>query len=953
MGGFQFSSGGKSFSFGSAPAGSAKHHRHGIGGLVANLGSDVKDAVVGLPTGVVQLVKHPVKSGKLIARTTWQDWKPLIEGHPVQFAKQTYDHPLAPLLDVATVFSAGAGISAKLGEAAVEAGSTSRLAKGAADLGKSGSRQVTDARAIADGRVPRPSLPKTHSASAGKNLRRELANRALLHLEPHLPAWFKQSEREGRLYDRLHGSDIAHRGAATNLQINAIMQAGKAITDPSLQHIIQPELLAHNYWNLRRYAHKHAAGTPLPKGYRYVTELHDPATQFGAKPGVDLESRMRTFGNDYVTSDPKKAARVGKHNLIVPKANVDALAQEGERSTKFLRTMAHKPVTLWKRVNVGYAPRVITNNAVGNWAMHAMRTGGDGGGKGFVDAIKYAHGNRAAMRAFHEMHAQIVKEAEHNAFHAPELTRPTAKSGFYFNQHGDQFPHHFAHDANMQTHNIHDEHGNTIGSMVYDARPSKRSVYVESVFIRPEFRNVSNFQKLLAPIKGEKRPIQAAFQNERLQRVFEKATGRGLVSGKAMVNDTGHVIAKGEVPDAALPDLVKPVERVERMDPSEAGKLAGAKFTSLTHPSLVADPNIAAIEHAFGKRAADAVKRPPDWLRQNFSDELGNVFGNVLDDGKTTRSKAGKALKQGLYPIVHRVADEPVRVAALYQFMRRSPEVKAYLKTHPGAKLDDAIQDVLKRNPGKLRERAVAHTRSIAGDYTAMSPAEKLIQNIVPFYLWDKHIAKHFSEMVGEKPGRVVAMQQVSRMGKDETEKLLGTVPGFLEGALPLSLFGMHKHGDRTPVLGTQGINPYSTIGELADTATALTVRHDSRSGSEAASQLSPILTGLIEQISGHKIGSNAPAESHGGIVPSVLADTALGTSYGTLAQRLVNGTPKPKVDSHGKSKDFLYEKNAHETVAGLLGLPIKNVSLSRAAEMAARDIKKKKRKSTTFAFGR
>jgi hypothetical protein len=782
----------------SAPAPSEGHHGHGLFGLLNNLGSDVKDAVVGLPTGAVTAVEHPIRAGKAIVRATWHDWKPLVEGHPIAFAKQTYDHPLAPLLDVATVFSAGAGAGAKIGDALVEAGSTSKLAKAASDLGKSSSHAVTDTHAITEGRVPRPDMVKTHSASAGANLRRSLANRALLHLEPHLPAWFKQTAREGRQYDRLHHVDIAHRAAATNLQINAFMRAGKAIADPSLQHIIQPELLSHNYWNLRRYAHQHDVTQPLPQGYRYVQELTaaNKDTLFAAKDGVPLESRMRTFGNDFTTSKAKNAATVngGKHALIVPKQNVEALAQEGERSTRFLRTLAHKPVTLWKRVNVGYAPRVITNNAVGNWAMHAMRTGGEGGGRGFIDAIKYAHGNRAAMRAFKEMHAHIAETQ---------------------------------------------------------------------------------------------------------------------------------------------------------------GAEAAAKFTALAHPAITADPNMAAITHAFGQRAADAVKRPPDWQRQFFGDELGNVFGNVLDDN----GKGSKLIKQGLYPIVHRVADEPVRVAALYQFMRRSPEVKAFLKTHPGAKLDESIQSVLKRNPGKLRERAVAHVRSIAGDYTSMNPVEKLVQNIVPFYLWDKHIAKHFGNMVSEKPGRVAAMQLTSRMGNDETKKLLGDVPGFMQGALPLSLFGMHEHNNRTPLLMTTGVNPYSTIGELAQTATALTTRHDATSGAEAASQISPILTGLVEQISGHKIGSQAPPDRHGGVIPSVLANTALGTSYGTLLKRIIEGTPHPKTNqtksfSQPKPKDFLYEKTPQETAAGLFGLPVKNVSLTRAHDMAAADSGKKKRRANAFGAG-
>lgn len=771
----------------------------GGAGLVSHLGSDVKDAVVGLPTGATMIVEHPLRSGKAMVRATWHDWAPLIEGHPGKFLKQTYEHPLAPLLDVATVFSAGAGAAAKLGKAGEAAGMEGKLVKSAAALGNPSSRMVSDAKAISEGRTAGPDLVKSYGRSAGANLRRDLANRALLHAEPHLPAWFQQSAREGRLYSRLHHVDVAHRVAATNLQINALMRAGKAVSDPSLQHIIQPELLTHNYWNLRRYAHEYDANKPLPAGYRFVRELtqQNKDTLFAAKPDVPLESRMRTFADDFTSKKAKHAAHVkgGKKVLIVPRHAAHNLSLEAENSTRFLRQLAHKPVVYWKRINVGYAPRVITNNAVGNWLMHAMRTGGDGGGRAVVDAIHYSHGNRAAMRAFKEMRAHIA-----------------------------------------QTH----------------------------------------------------------------------------------------------------------------------GSEGAAKFTALAHPAISQDTNVAAIEKAFGRRAADAVKRPPDWQRQFFSDELGSVFGNVLDDD----GKGSKLVKQGLYPIVHRFADEPVRVAALYHFMRSAPEVKSYLTTHPGVKLDEAIRAVLKKNPTKLRERAAQHVRSIAGDYTTMGPYERLIQNIVPFYLWDKHIVKHYGNMVSEKPGRVVAMQQTSRLGNDEAKKLLGDLPGFMEGALPLSLFGMHKHGDRTPLLMTSGLNPYHTLGELSQFATAATVRHDGTSAQDAASQLNPVLGGLIEQLSGHKIGSNAPPQSHGGTTPSVLADMALGTSYGTLIQRLVNGTPQPKSNqTHAfdqpNTKDFLYEKTARETASGLFGLPVKNVSLQRAHEMADQEHKRRKTRGSAFGSSR
>ena len=86
---------------------------HGPLGFVGNLVGDVKDAVVGLPMGVIETVRNPIKSAKAIGGATWQTWSPLFHGNLGKFGQQLYDHPLAPLLDVATVFTLGAAGAAR------------------------------------------------------------------------------------------------------------------------------------------------------------------------------------------------------------------------------------------------------------------------------------------------------------------------------------------------------------------------------------------------------------------------------------------------------------------------------------------------------------------------------------------------------------------------------------------------------------------------------------------------------------------------------------------------------------------------------------------------------------------------------------------------------------------------------------------------------------------------
>ena len=123
MAGFTFgksgSSGGFSFGGGGGSAPSAPSKPHGILGFISNLGGDIKNAALGFPTGIVSLVTHPIRGAELIGKATWHDWSPLFHGHFGQFAHQSFDHPLAPILDVMSVFGGAGALAGKLGDVAL------------------------------------------------------------------------------------------------------------------------------------------------------------------------------------------------------------------------------------------------------------------------------------------------------------------------------------------------------------------------------------------------------------------------------------------------------------------------------------------------------------------------------------------------------------------------------------------------------------------------------------------------------------------------------------------------------------------------------------------------------------------------------------------------------------------------------------------------------------------
>jgi hypothetical protein len=282
--------------------------------------------------------------------------------------------------------------------------------------------------------------------------------------------------------------------------------------------------------------------------------------------------------------------------------------------------------------------------------------------------------------------------------------------------------------------------------------------------------------------------------------------------------------------------------------------------------------------------------------------------------------------------------------------MRKAPEVRDFLKANPGTKLDDAVDQVLQKNPNGLMSRATQHVRSVAGDYVTKSPVERMIQNVVPFYLWDKHIVNHLGSMADEAPGRLALAQGVSRQGNAENAKLLGNIPTWMQNSLPLSLLGMSGQGGRTPILSTQGINPYSTGGDLAQALAAYTTGSKlNQTGSDAASNLSPLLAGLAAQLTGANPGSSKPVVRHGGVIPSILENTAGGLGYATLIKDLLgHGSP----NKNKKGQPTLYSKSATEAATSLLGLPVKEASLIAAQVQALKEQGIKKKKSAGGAFG-
>lgn len=94
-----------SFHRGRSRGGAPQH----TGGFFGNLIGDVRDAIFGLPRGFEETFTHPIRTLENVGKSYAYTYGPLFHGDFGQFAHRVEEHPLGPILDLATIATLGAG----------------------------------------------------------------------------------------------------------------------------------------------------------------------------------------------------------------------------------------------------------------------------------------------------------------------------------------------------------------------------------------------------------------------------------------------------------------------------------------------------------------------------------------------------------------------------------------------------------------------------------------------------------------------------------------------------------------------------------------------------------------------------------------------------------------------------------------------------------------------------
>lgn len=820
----------------------------GVAGFTGNLLGDVRDAVMGLPMGVVNLATDPVGSAKAVGASVWQTWSPLFSGDIGKFSRQVYDHPLAPILDVASVFTLGAGTAAR------GASSLSKAGMAGARVEKVASLRVPKAIEIPDPVGKR--LPQTYSLStrAGRRAVQEFR----LAVEPHLPKLVSSPMQRMR-YERLHGQDMAHRAVAKTMMLNSALEAGRLLSDEVEAPRMRAEIAAGTHLNLMRHnrALSEAEAKALVKqGHvNYITAPAQVNRGYTRQLGKLQRKEARL---DKVRADNAELAHaLPKIEKELADAN-DELARMYAEGVH-VATPASKTArpTETQRIEAEAAPVIDVERRVRELEKQ-------------LDQARKAKG----------LHEDAVSQLADIKRQRMDLETRSFKE-FYeqFGRSAEAFENGMEHFGRWATTSDIRRAARTKDGLVYVA--PKHDAYNLGL----EAKNSHAF-------------VRAIWHNPTTlwKRLMIGWTPRSITNN-FVGNWTIYALREGPTPEAAqaLYDAI-------RFSKGEAEAM-----------------------ETF--RAALPFKRD-HWLYRYFGDELGDVFGRQILDEADTKGRLGKAAARGLYPVVHKLADQPVRVASIIAFLRKHPEIKRIMEEQ-GVDFDRAVRQTLRKNP-VIRDQTVQHVRSTAGDYATLHAWEKPIRDLVPFYLWYRHIVRTGWNMTLETPGRLSIASRLSALGIETTQELLGEIPEFLNGAIPLSVLGLDDpEKGRKDILLTASLNPFASLGEIASLVQAFGPG-GVRPGA-AAMGLNPFATAAVEYMSGRSLLSGAQKEQFGGLIPSVLKATAEGLPQVRLAEALLSDD----TTLTDAGNELLFARDDRGPVTSLFGVPIRNMSQEAAGRVA------------------
>lgn len=876
----------------------------GIGGFFSHLGSDISNATIGLGTGIATLgesvahdvVNHPVtfafapavpwlaakdlyqgQTGSKVIKPVLQSYKqtygPLTHGDFNKFFDQLYEHPLGPILDVATIATAGAGGVVKAGAGLSKAGliaDESRLAK----LGDLGSITL-------------------HAPHGGDTFVKATSRNPLIRArKAKVDQLFKS-------LDRLYGRSLGQLDALpADLPVfSETARYGRATRRASEQKALSTQLLDRRY----------RKAINLNKRELMAVNLYGP----GVHPR-DL-ARLPQFANDArwskVLNDPKLHALVDNPTPKVARAIDEARILSGHGAQLAIDTGFLKPETVGPRLSLGvrrveeqlgepitplpgerfYLKDVATAQK-GGFDQQALR----GGGKGVQRS--YIHENKNVLFDMGRLllHEDVI---------GPEFAR-RVKVSLYDDLHTKL---------------------TAAGHLIHEGEKVPRGY---------EYQRRKQYTKAGRP-KPEVIPThvqQAAEHSQALDALVPNADelhtsplGEGFTTkspGEAEKVGNQYVVVPSSLVKAMTGEFHKSSPTIRLLNKPLSlwrALVLGGRIGFFTN-NVVGNALLYAIHNAGPQGLAALFRRTltPEEMAHYFPEQVQGTFGGTQKVGGTIGRVTRKA-GLGVLPATQAVSEGFMRRSAVEAALRKNPAVKKIYRQMPKQTRDFKLAAKKALEDPLIQQEVTGKVNAALGDYLGLSQFERtVVRQLVPFYAWYRAIATITLKLAVDNPARANLLSKIGQIGSELTQQKIGPTESFLRGALPV---GQPQDGFQK-ILTTQGINPFSTVPQEFGALGATVGLGGKDARRELLGSLNPFLAGILNTAAGQGNAFGGPA-APGGFVGGMTVPLATGLPQWTLLQRAILGNQP----GGGKPTRYHYDRLA--AILSFLGVPLKDLNLA------------------------
>lgn len=314
-------------------------------------------------------------------------------------------------------------------------------------------------------------------------------------------------------------------------------------------------------------------------------------------------------------------------------------------------------------------------------------------------------------------------------------------------------------------------------------------------------------------------------------------------------------------------------------------------------------------EHTLGPKLTE------ETMRSVLPEQVTGTFGESLRSHTLATTKAGRVahkLSAGVMPATISW-ENLLRRAMAEGWARSTPEVQKILERN-GGDVNAALREVAKSHP-QIIDGISRRVDNALGNYRTYNRFERSIKNVVPFYGWNRHVTMSLARLASERPQVLDALLQVGDTGKARADRIVGSLPAYLNESIPVHLPGVlggETGAGIQTVLDPRSWNPLSTITDEGRIV-ASPFTHAGAAGD--AFPLAPDLQAAIEQLTGESMLTGAPIKGN------------------AFADELRNLVPQESIFTRKRKATSVNQNSRYAQLLRLLGLPVENVNVPAATQ--------------------